>query len=31
MKGPIVAAAEDDVDAARRAQSMVRRLIDDHR
>jgi AcrR family transcriptional regulator len=31
MKGSIVAAAEGDVDAARRAQSMARRLIDDHR
>jgi hypothetical protein len=31
MKGSIVAAAEGDVDAARRAQSMARRLLDDHR
>jgi AcrR family transcriptional regulator len=31
MKGSIIAAAEGDVDAARRAQSMARRLIDDHR
>jgi hypothetical protein len=31
MKGSIVAAVEGDVDAARRAQSMARRLIGDHR
>jgi AcrR family transcriptional regulator len=31
MKGSIIAAAEGDVAAARRAQSMARRLIDDHR
>jgi AcrR family transcriptional regulator len=31
MKGSIIAAAEGDVDAAQRAQSMARRLIDDHR
>jgi AcrR family transcriptional regulator len=31
MKGSIIAAAEGDVDAARRAQSMARRLIDGHR
>lgn len=31
MKGSIVAAAEGDVDAARRAQSMARTLIDQHR
>jgi hypothetical protein len=30
MKGSIIAAAEGDVDA-QRAQSMARRLIDDHR
>ena len=31
MKGSIIAAAEGDHDAAQRAQSMARRLIDDHR
>jgi AcrR family transcriptional regulator len=31
MKGSIIAAAEGDLDAAQRAQSMGRRLIDDHR
>jgi AcrR family transcriptional regulator len=31
MKGSIIAAAEGDVSAAQRAQSMGRRLIDDHR
>ncbi len=31
MKGSIIAAAEGDLDAAQRAQSMARRLIDDHR
>jgi AcrR family transcriptional regulator len=31
MKGSIVAAVEGDVDAAQRAQSMGRRLIDEHR
>ena len=31
MKGSIVAAAEGDVEAAHRAQSMARRLIDEHR
>jgi AcrR family transcriptional regulator len=31
MKGSIIAAAEGDVDAAQRAQTMARRLIDDHR
>ena len=31
MKGSIIAAAEGDVAAAQRAQSMARRLIDDHR
>ena len=31
MKGSIIAAAEGDADAAQRAQSMARRLIDDHR
>jgi AcrR family transcriptional regulator len=31
MKGSIIAAAEGDVDAAQRARSMARRLIDDHR
>ena len=31
MKGSIIAAAEGDVDAAQRAKSMARRLIDDHR
>jgi len=31
MKGSIIAAAEGDVDTAQRAQSMARRLIDDHR
>lgn len=31
MKGSIIAAAEGDVDAAQRAQSMARGLIDDHR
>jgi AcrR family transcriptional regulator len=31
MKGSIIAAAEGDVDAAQRAQSMARRLLDDHR
>ena len=31
MKGSIIAAAEGDVDAAQRAQSMARRLIEDHR
>ena len=31
MKGSIVSAAEGDVDAARRAQSIGRLLIDEHR
>jgi hypothetical protein len=31
MKGSIVAAAEGDAEAARRAKSMGRRLIDQHR
>jgi AcrR family transcriptional regulator len=31
MKGSIIAAAEGDVEAAQRAQTMARRLIDDHR
>jgi AcrR family transcriptional regulator len=31
MKGSIIAAAEGDVEAAQRAQSMARRLIDDYR
>jgi hypothetical protein len=31
MKGSIVAAAEGDVEAAHRAQSMARELIDQHR
>ena len=31
MKGSIVAAAEGDVDAARRAKSMARLLLDRHR
>jgi AcrR family transcriptional regulator len=31
MKGSIIAAAEGDLAAAQRAQSMARRLIDDHR
>jgi AcrR family transcriptional regulator len=31
MKGSIVSAAEGDVEAARRARSMARRLIEDHR
>jgi AcrR family transcriptional regulator len=31
MKGSIVAAAEGDVEAAQRARSMARRLIDEHR
>jgi AcrR family transcriptional regulator len=31
MKGSIIAAAEGDLDAAQRAQSMGRRLINDHR
>ena len=31
MKGSIVQAAEGDLDAARRAKSMARRLIDEHR
>jgi len=31
MKGSIIAAAEGDVEAAQRAQSMARSLIDDHR
>ena len=31
MKGSIIAAAEGDLDAAQRAQSMARRLIEDHR
>ena len=31
MKGSIVSAAEGDVDAARRAQSMARLLIEEHR
>ena len=30
MKGSIIAAAEGDVEAAQRAQTMARRLIDDH-
>jgi hypothetical protein len=31
MKGSIVAAAEGDVDPARRAKSMARLLLDQHR
>jgi hypothetical protein len=31
VKGSIIAAAEGDVEAAQRAQSMARGLIDDHR
>ncbi len=31
MKGSIIAAAEGDIEAAQRAQTMARRLIDDHR
>jgi hypothetical protein len=31
MKGSIVAAAEGDTEAAQRAKSMARRLLDQHR